>query len=824
MAIGEKIRGLFRRFGSRDLDSDEGRTRAVHQAWEESRRILATLTSKTDQDSALQPVEELVGLFREAGRDELEVWRSLYRIDIEDAFWRKHLIKRVSVLARVPAEDLPALEAQARFEARNLALWRRLLGDTAALGDDGRLLKCRESLVLTVRRFFPADGESTWFEVETEQEALRLYEENLQTVSTSIIESHRSDRTGLSILETATNYFPHNLFYRSGYARLLSRSGAKDSKSLTMMLEALAEAPDDPELMRNAGLILGHRRGHEEEGFDMLRQVFDRGRGEDDNLLAEIAEVVRRIPSPTDEHLGFVRRWIERHPEDEEAAVWLAEVHIRAKATTPAALVAIRRAMHFEDVRNAGSEHETHRYRLALGAALAANEDHEGVVEALQPLLQDGETGSEVVISLAKAYANFQRIDRLAVTAYQCALDQGLADTRVRDQICHYLFKNGSDDANAVGHFRAALSNGGSKWAELGMMQEHIKNGKAAECLEKVAAMLQGGEEEDGLVRLAAMALAEAPQRAQLRRVMALKPKLSLAIFEKAAELQPDALLILSTLARYRLSSNQRTEDTARLLGEICRRDPEELELRIARADILYDLGQNDVARQLYREILARMGNGTSSASRIRVSLDEVERIEMRALDLLARTPNPPVDELVALAESVMDPHTPTKRVVRAAEVIAHHDFDHPVRGALLDRALALDPANELIEVAVAMGRSQRGNPRPALQLALRHLRKRRYDWTVSLLHEARQVIKPEHVTRELRAHFLEIAFAHATLPDDVLVEIARVLVRGHVQDPGLVRLYEKAIALEPEDPLIQEGILQWDRLMDSRASVKKID
>jgi len=822
MAIGEKIKGLFRRFGSRDLETDEGRARAIRQAWDDARRLLTTQTSKSDQDAVLRPIEDLVGLFREAGRDELEVWRALHRLDVEDPFWRKQLIRHVGVLARVPAEDLHALEAQARFEARNLGLWRRLLTDTAALTDEMRVLKCRESLVLTLRRFFPADAESTWFDVESEPEALRLYEENLETVAKSIIDGQRSDRTGLSILETASNYFPHNLFYRSGYARLLSRSGAKDSKSLTMMLEALAESPDDPELMRNAGVILGHRRGHEEEGFEMLRQVHEQGRG-DDELLGEMVEIARRIPSPREEHLEFVRLWIDKFPYDEETVVWLADTYIRAKADTPHALDAMRKAAHFEDVRNAGSEQETHRYRLALGRLLAAKDDHQGVVDSMQPLLQDGDTAAEVVVPLARAYAHFERIDRLAVTAYQCALDQGLKDTRVRDQICHYLFKNGSDDANAVAHFRAALANGGSKWAELGIMQEDIRNGKAAECLEKVAALLQSGNEEPGLVRLAAAALAEAPQRAQLRRVMGLHPKVSLAIFEKAAELQPDALLILTTLARYRLSSSQRTEETAKLLGEICRRDPEELELRIARADIMFELGQGPVARQLYQEILGRMGNGASQHSMIRISVDEVDRIEARVLDLLAVDPNPPRDELARLAESGMDPDAPAKRVVRIAELLAKHDFDHPIRAALMDRASALDPSNELIEVAVAVGRARRGNPRPALQLSLRHLRQRRYDWTISLLHEAQIVMRPEHVTRDLRQHFLEIAFAHATLPDDLLAEIARVLVRGGVQDPGLVRLYEKAIALHPDDPLIQEGILQWDRLMDSR-TIQKID
>ncbi len=817
MAIGTRIKGLFRKLGSVDISTEEGRERALQQAWEESKRLVGTQSSKNGADAALRPIESLVALYKEKGLEELEVWRGLYAIDPQDPFFRQQLVRKVTLLGRVPKEDLAAFEAQARFEARNLGLWRRLLDDTRFYGDEVRLLKAEESLVLTLRRFFAGSGESTWFDVETEDDARRLYEETLHDVVCTILDSGRADQVAHSILETGTDHFPHNSRFRSGLAKMLSRAGASDSRSLTKMLEALAESPEDPELMRNAGAVLSKRRGHEAEGLAMLLDVLAK-EPDDDSILHDVVETVRRLPEPAEEHLAYVQQWIDRHPADEESTCWLAEYYLaRNEVFTEPAKAALSSAVRLEDERNAHSDAESHRYRLAWGRACAGVEDWDGTIEALQQLLQEGELTAEVVIPLSRAYAANERIDRLAVTAYQCAVELGLDDNFVRDQVCRFFFTSRSDDEVAISQFRAAMADGGSKWAELGLLREEIKSGRPIDHVARVLKELQANTEDENLMDLAAEALAEFPTRANLRSVMALNPKTSLRVFEKAAELRPDALLLLATLAKYRLSSGVRDERTERLLGEICRRDPEELELRIARADLLYDLGQTSIALQLYQEILERMRGASSQRSMIRISLDEVGRIEARVVELIAQDENPDPEELIRLAESAMKNDSDPRAVVRIAEAIAPHDIDHPVRMALLERALALEPENARIEVAVALGRARKGNPRPALHLALAQLRQRKYNWTTPLLHEAQNVMRREHITEDLRKNYLEIALRHATLPDDLLVEIARVLVRGGIHDPGLVRLYERAIAIQPNDQWIRRGILEWDESQDSR-------
>lgn len=817
MALGTKIKGLFKKLGSVDVSTEEGRARALQQTWEESKRLLQTRSSKTGTEVALQPVENLVALFKQQGREELEVWRAMYAFDQHDAFFRQHLVKRICLLGRVPQEDLSALEAQARYEARNLSHWRRLLEDTRFHEEDMRLLKVQESIVLTLRRFFPDAAESTWYDVETEGDARALYEANLQEVAVGILDAGRADQTSQTILETAAGYFPHNLRFRSGLARLLSRSGASDSKSLTMMLEALTDAPDDPELLRNAGALLAKRRGHEVEGLEMLIEIHER-EPEDDSILHDIVSTVRRVSEPEEEHLSFVQTWIDRHPFDEENAYWLTDFFLsRNEVFTDRSQAALKAAVRIEDEKNANSDVQSHRYRLAWGRACSGNEDWDGTIEALQQLLQEGELTAEVVIPLSRAYAVRERIDRLAVTAYQCAVELGMDDPFVRDQVCRFFFTTNSDDEIAVTQFRAAMADGGSKWAELGLIREELRSGKPVDHVEKVLAMLQADPENESLIELAGEALAETPTRPNLRRVMGLSPATSLKIFEHSADLRPDALLLVATLAKYRLSNGKRDERTERLLGDICRRDPEELELRIARADLLYDLDQKPLARQLYQEILDRMRNGSSSHSLVRISLDEVDRIEARIVELVAQDENPEQEELVSLSQSAMVPDAQPETVLKVAEAIAPHEFEHPVRMALLERALALDPGNERIEVAVALGRAGKGNPRPALQLALAQLRQRKYDWATSLLHEAALVMKREHVTEDLRKNFLEIAFRHATLPDDLLVEIARLMVRGGIHDPRLVRLYERAIAIEPNDQLVRRGILEWDKIQDSK-------
>ena len=111
-------------------------------------------------------------------------------------------------------------------------------------------------------------------------------------------------------------------------------------------------------------------------------------------------------------------------------------------------------------------------------------------------------------------------------------------------------------------------------------------------------------------------------------------------------------------MARQRIAAGIKDVETEKMLGEICRSDPEDLEFRMARADLLFDLDQKESALEIYLQILTRSRSGTSPGLKSRVGLKPEQRsgILDRAAQVLLGRETWQTEEIDIFLEATLDP------------------------------------------------------------------------------------------------------------------------------------------------------------------------
>jgi serine/threonine protein kinase/Tfp pilus assembly protein PilF len=184
---------------------------------------------------------------------------------------------------------------------------------------------------------------------------------------------------------------------------------------------------------------------------------------------------------------------------------------------------------------------------------------------------------------------------------------------------------------------------------------------------------------------------------------------------------------------------------------------PEALDLRAARADVLWALGQRENALALYRDVLARHAALPPSKAGI-IPPDRLEAMSSRLVEAVLLGEEPKPSEVEALVEACSRPDASPEWVIGAATLFMCYDIQHPMRGALLERAASLAaPEDDRFELAVAETKAQKGNPRPAIRLALKRLdRGDLDDQTVMLIRSAGAVARPGQLAAEEQARLAE--------------------------------------------------------------------
>ncbi len=765
MPVGEIFGGFFGRNSAKELADPAKRLARIEQAYEEVRKAA---TSGAPVEEVRKPVLALAEEFEAARQDPAEIYGHLHQAVPGDPYWRTLLVRELLKRPRLQREHVAVLEAEALFQTGNIALWRRLLREAANNNDSIALGRAYENIVFSLKDSFPAPGDVRWYDQSTREDALKLFRSSLDAAAGRIRAVQRSDDKARMILALKEAYdgeepSPESLLAK---ARDAMARGLSDGATAGLGMRALLANPEDRQLKSWVASLLLRQPGLEEEGLELCRQLCEQD-PRDPVVVRELVSALKAIGPARERDLPALRTHIAHNPDDQRALELLADYYAQTDDTSDEALEAYRAAA-------ASSPNRGHYLRL-LGKVQTSRGNWSTALDIFKELQAEGVEDEEVLIPLAAAYAEFGRADQDAIDVYKRAIAMGCQKMEVHDLYCRHLYMRHRGEPESITQFAATRKQfPRSMWARLGTIDHLIASGDHVRALEIAVGILGEMPRDLEAQKFASHALAGNFSRTQMRLVASLPPEAQLGVLEKAHLLAEDAMPITQALVRLRLETGVRDEDTARLLGDLCRRNPDALDLRMARADLLYDLGKHESAVELYRELLDRHRAGGANASMAAILKPDMrDRMLERVAGVLQRNPGP--GDIDLLLEATTVPSAPPEWLHTAARILVIHRLEHPLRMATLERAASFFPEDDMLERALVESKAHRGNPRPALKYIAKRLEQTNDDPDLGgLMRATATLLQPEQVGEDLAARMFTLLEAGRKSPElrEGMVEI----------------------------------------------------
>lgn len=812
MALGSKLKGLFKRSRAEEMADPEARARFIESACAEAKQLRER--QPKNPDAWRQPLIQALDVLSTAGIGETELLRAAAQALPDDEHWRKELVTRLLPAAHIPKEDLPTVEQEAIAQRRNLRLWKRLFEEARYYEDDKLRIRFGESYVLAVWEFFPARGDSSWFDMESEQEARSRYLNLLDEVADRVIASGRRDKDAWEILRAAREHFPERSETVMALLPIVVERGFSDGESLEVLLQGLLIDPDNLAAKRHAGRLLALRKGHAEQGVEMLLQCHQEEPGDTETVEA-IVEHLKREGVLRDGCIPVLEEWFEKRPGDTEAAKLLANYYAAQEDTSPTALAAYRAA-------GIDASEDLRMLRL-VGESYAAAEDWERVAEIFEKLHATDPDSREFSLPLASAYANLGRTDSEARRFYEDAIHGGSRNPAIHDRFCEILYRDDPYKPAARNQFRQSLQiDREGYWAGLGTLwlEAHATDSMDA-VIEHALPLLRKHPDGEELKEFVAEAVAAHPRRQTIRPILGLPAAIALDIFEKAREQNREALLILTNIARYRIMLKKLDDETRELVERVLQRDPEQEDLQLKFANLLWEEGEQKRAMEMDLNLLRRWkqtstaATNTSSSAISRTAIRERDTILVRVAEWLAAQDEIDSEDQMLLMEGALSPDADQDFVLQVASAIANSNGGAQLRLALLERASAISPEDGDLALALAETRVQRGAPRRALQDILHHVERGKNDARAEkALRIALERLKPGEVTSDI-AEMLATIYERrrSVLSPAMLGLLATVAARAATLPPRIKPLLDVGEKAAPEPQEVHRALERLHRL-----------
>ncbi|MDK2971746.1 MAG: hypothetical protein PWP23_1501 [Candidatus Sumerlaeota bacterium] len=803
MEFGSRFKGLFRRSFQAGLENEETREETLDAICAQMAELRQANPDKPEVWQ--KPLQEALEVLGSTGDGAVLAWRKATRAFPDEPSFRRELIQLQLPKAHFPPEDIPLLRDEAIAQSRNISLWQRLLEEARYLQDDQLLAASNETLVLTLSRYFPPGGESTWYDVETEAQARSMFFNRLDDCTDRIVSSQRDDERALELFEIAYAHFPNRAEIAVRLAHFHRLRGASAPHSLGLILQALLFAPDDQDLQRTAARLLVNRPGHEQEGLDLMLQVYE-ANPNDASLIEDLTHCLSKVGTLQEQHVEIVQARFRQSPDDPAAVALLAGFYSRCEDVSDEAHDVLAKATELFP--------EETRYALALAKQHLRREQWQEASRVLEEIDRREGANPDLLEALAICYSKLGDFGERAVEVIKAAIATGLDNESVHDAFCGYLFHTSPDAPESIEQFRETHRRfPQASWATLGLVRHMVQFEDFDRAQEKLFAFLQGGPVVAEAASLAARIVSADPKRQRIRQYLTLPPETAKPIFEEAAQLAPESLLILTALARYRLNAGLRDARTAELLTEICKRDQSDMEMRLYRADILFEIGEIDAALDLYRDILARSreASGSVGSSGTQLLPDQHAHVHSRlAASLLASPERIEQTDYVNILEAAMSPGAERDLVVHAALWVVQVELIHPLAQPVVELALAIQSDNEELELGLAKLKLQRGSARSALHLVLKRVELLRFEKPIlDLLERVVETVQPDLINEELTRRILQFNERRRYLPDRVAFLIARLLVASGRDDLRFLPVLERAASLKSPPP---DVLLALDR------------
>lgn len=749
-------------------------------------------------DKAREPVLRLQDQFDESGIDRLELLFHAEANLSSDSYW---LTEIVAILLRKPvltAQEIPYLQRAAMMSVTRIDLWLRLFRERKALGNEAEYYADRESAAMALLPFFPADGrEWVWPDKITEEDAFNLMGRCLHDAAVNILDLRRVDARAKDLLRSATVYYPDRREFHLHLAKAIVAENDRAGANVALVMEAALENPQEIDLRIWAAESLLQSPRLFEQGLALLRQLHSEHPSHR-VIFERYLSAIKECDVLMDEDEEVVEEYVAKHPEDLRALEMLADQYVERCLLTDEALTIYRMASaHSPKRRN---------YLRLMGRFYASRSEWSDVIAIFDEVRASGVESEDIILPLATAYAEFDRSDPDAIAVYRKAVDMGTLMEGVHRIYARHLYFEAPLAAESIALFtQTAALIPECVWAQLGLILHYLETGDPGRALDSVVAILSKTPTDREAVKLGGRALSMDFSRRALARLAGLKPMTLHAVFEEAYLLAPDAGPIALGLARHRIANGIRNADTVRLLGDVCRRNPDAVDLRIARGDMMWDLGQESNAVALYRELLERW-RGQTGLPRGVSALTRSTMLQ-RVARFLLQPPGPGSAELEVLLEASGEPDCPPDIILGTVRTLVGLEIDHPDKLQLLSLAIRLAPGDRKLERAWGEGFAAKGNPRPAIELAVRMMDEgESEDEIISLLRSIQAVTQAESLSPDL-VEALQEALHTCGPPPPLLLAGMELVFMGRPATANDVMLLEVLAEIFPRNVRVRRWL-----------------
>lgn len=700
MKIGSNISKVFR-LQRLDLADDEQFTTSLEAAISATRDKVQADASNSAQ--SIQPLIKFMEKCKESNRDELLILgKALVEIG-PNPHLKKELRDRLMQVSHISKEALPDLARYAQQDLFNITLWRRLIDDFAFYEKHKSAARMKMAYIINVAPHFPDQKESSWYDMETEAEAKKY----LEIVYQEVLEQFLPDWTHLDVsmafAEVLTKFRPYD--DRAAFAIALIFAGQKEIlRSRFPLVESAWEVEPDNHLLKRY-VALGWTEFEVSErgmdAFSILQDIFATD-PDDKDVEAVLIKLVDKLELKPEQKLNFLLGLSESHKDNLQYKIDYVKALARHNPHHQSILRLITEVMAYAPQDN--------ELQYLQANVMIQQQNPVQAVGILERIHQRDPENPQILRALAECYSSMGRRDARALKIYSQAVDNGSSDEQLLQlHLVNLLKSNASDEE--IEKTRQSLG----KLPADSVLRKilELRLNPKAQLLDFFALIPSASENEVELItNLAGVALAKEATRSNIRVVISQPPAVAVKALEHAYNKMPESNLLALQLVKSRLALNMKDQTTLDLLAQVCRAEPDEIDLRMKRAEILDEMGQQKAALAIYQELYDRktFSSRSSSASAVYVDWEQLrEQILEQIFRLTLALEKPDHDDLDFIFKHLQSPTASIELIIDMARRPLGK-YTHPCQQVVMEKAHIISPDDEVITRNLAIVRLTNGN------------------------------------------------------------------------------------------------------------------
>jgi thioredoxin-like negative regulator of GroEL len=684
-----------------DLADEEQFNTAMKTAIDATKERFSADPSGSSQ--MLQPILKFLEKCKEAKQDCILVLGKALEEIGPVPHLKKELRDQLMQCSHVSKEALPALARYAQQDLFNITLWRRLIEDFTFYDKIKSASRMKMAYFVNIAPHFPDHRESTWYDMETEEEAKKY----LEVVYQELLMDFKPEWTRLDIsvafAEVLTKFRPYD--DRAAMAIALIFAGQKEVlRSRLPLVESAWEAePDKHLLKRYVGLAWAEfeseLRGM--DAFTILQDIF--ATDPDDKAVEEaLVGLVGKLDLRPEEKLNFMKGLSESHKDNLHYKIDYVKTLARHDPQHPTVLRLITEVMAYAPMDN------DLQYLQAI--VMIQQQNSVQAVGILERIYQRDPENAQIAKALSECYAAMGRKDSRAMKIYRQAVENGSTDEQLLQFHLVELLENNAP----FEEFEKAKASVDALPQDSTLRKIiELKLSPKTKLADFLALIPNAAENElEWMMKEAGHCLAQDTNRTNVRQVIALPPKTAAGILEQAYADVPDSNMLALQLVKSRLAINLHDQKTIDLLAQVCRAEPDEIELRIKRAELMNEMGQKKAALAIYQELFDRKALSSRSSSSTAVYLDwdqMKERILEQIFQITLSLEEPEHDDLDFIYKHLQSPNASIELLIDMARRPLGR-YTHPCQQVVMEKANIISPDDEIILRNLAIVRLTFGN------------------------------------------------------------------------------------------------------------------